>query len=249
MIFNTTVIGTSHLESGKECQDASLTWHNRSGSIQIAAVSDGHGGEAYVNSAKGAQLACEVAVDALREIASSVKRLPDNAAPVEDMVHILCRSIIARWYQAVNNVCGQNEVRSFGCTLVAYLQTPEYWIAIQIGDGKLAILDQADEWSQPIPWDDRCIINFTTSMCDEEAADEFRLAVGGQIPKAVFLSSDGIDSTFEDGALLYNFYAHVMNSALTAGHKQILAEMPRFLSHFSAVGSHDDMSLAVIINQ
>lgn len=249
MIFNSTVIGASHLQSGKECQDASLTWRNRSGSIQAAAVSDGHGGEAYINSAIGAKLACKVAVSTLREVANSVKRLPRDTARTGNMVASVCRSILARWHEAVDVVRGDDEVKTFGCTLIAYLQTPEYWIALQIGDGKFAILDSNDGWSQPIPWDDRCIINFTTSMCDENASGEFRSAVGFSTPKGIFLSSDGIDSTFEDGELLYNFYAHVMESALTEGYRKTVAEMPKFLSHFSEVGSRDDMSLAVIINR
>lgn len=248
MIFNSTVIGTSHLESGKECQDASLTWHNRSGSIQIAAVSDGHGGDSYVNSALGSKLACRVAVSTLREVACSVKRLPRNVAKVESFVHAITRSILARWQEAVDVVRGDDSVKSFGCTLIAYLQTPEYWIGLQIGDGKFAIKKTDGTWLQPIPWDDRCIINFTTSMCDDDAVSEFRSTVGFNCPAAVFLSSDGIDSTFDDGELLYNFYAHVMESAITEGRKKVVSQMPEFLAHFSEVGSRDDMSLAVIIN-
>lgn len=249
MIFNSTVIGSSHLDSGKECQDASLTWHNRSGSIQIAAVSDGHGGDAYINSALGAKLACKVAVTTLQEVANSVKRLPRDTMRTESVVRAVTFSILARWHEAVDVVRGSDEVKTFGCTLIAYLQTPEYWIGLQIGDGKFAIKTKDGKWTQPIPWDDRCIINFTTSMCDEDAASEFRSAVGFRRPDAIFLSSDGIDSTFDDGELLYNFYAHVMDSALTDGRKKIVSEMPQFLSHFSEVGSRDDMSLAVIINK
>lgn len=248
MIFNSTVTGASHLQGGKECQDASLTWRNRSGSIQIAAVSDGHGGNAYVNSALGAKLACKVAVSTLREVANSVKRISQDSAKTENFVRTISLSILARWHEAVEVVRADDEVKTFGCTLIAYIQTPEYWIGLQIGDGKFAIKTQDGNWEQPIPWDDRCIINYTTSMCDEDAAGEFRSAVGFSIPEAVFLSSDGIDSTFEDGELLYNFYAHVMESAIAEGRKKIMREMPQYLSHFSEIGSRDDMSLAVIIN-
>lgn len=249
MIFNSTVIGASHLQAGTECQDASLVWHNRSGSLQIACVSDGHGGAQYINSSVGAKLACRAAASTLREVGCSVKRLPRDVAKAESMTQAVCRSILARWHEGVNMLRGEDDVKTFGCTLIAYLQTPEYWLALQIGDGKFAVLDGNGGWSQPIPWDDRCIINFTTSMCDEEAACEFRIAFGISTPEAIFLSSDGIDSTFEDGELLYNFYAHVMDSALEDGRKKILADMPKCLSHFSEIGSRDDMSLAVIINR
>ena len=246
MIFNSTVIGASHKAAGKECQDFSLVWQNRSGSIKIAAVSDGHGGDAYYNSALGASLACKIAVETLKEMASSIRYdLHDD----ENLVaRSLCSSILARWNESVNRLRGSDNVISFGCTLIAYMQTRYYWIGIQIGDGKFVSLNNCGEWSQPIPWDDNCILNFTTSMCDVNAINNFRYKVGRKIPAAVFLTTDGIDNTFEDGELLYNFHGRILESACNEGLKKIYSDLPEVLSHFSEVGSRDDMSIAVIIN-
>ncbi|MDE6544228.1 MAG: protein phosphatase 2C domain-containing protein [Muribaculaceae bacterium] len=247
MIFNSTVIGASHNEAGKECQDYSMTWQNRSGSIKIAAVSDGHGGEDYYNSALGSRLACKVALDAMKEVALSVR----NISPGQEtrLVKTVCSSILARWNEAVDDLRGRDPVKSFGCTLIAYLQTREYWIGLQIGDGKFVTLQGVGKWSQPVPWDDRCILNYTTSMCDEDALNEFRFAVGHNRPDAVFLASDGIDTTFEDGELLYNFFNHILESARHEGRRRICDGLPDMLSHFSEVGSRDDMSVAAIINR
>lgn len=247
MIFNSTVIGASHKEIGKECQDYSLTWKNRSGSIKIAAVSDGHGGEAYYNSALGSHIACKVAIEILKEFATSVNSI--KSGQETSIVKTICGSIIARWNDAVDDLRGSDTVKTFGCTLIAYLQTKKYWIGIQIGDGKFVVLNRRDKWSQPIPWDDRCILNFTTSMCDESALDEFRCAIGFTEPKAVFLSSDGIDSTFDDGELLYNFLGCILDTACKEGRGKICSDLPMALSHFSEVGSKDDMSIAMVLNK
>lgn len=249
MIFNSTVTGYSHKIAEKKCQDFSLTWQNRSGSIRIAAVSDGHGGEDYPLSDVGACLACQCALSVLKQVACSVGQLTDDPSHTELMVRNAVRAILAQWNYKIHDHKSMAAEREFGCTLIAYLQTPHYWLALQIGDGKFAILSSSGEWLQPVPWDDNCILNFTTSMCDDNAAAEFRFAYDTVMPKAAFLSSDGIDSTFEDGELLYNFYAHVMQSALEEERSQFANELPAFLSHFSEVGSGDDMSLAVIINK
>lgn len=247
MILNSTVTGASHLECSKECQDCSSTWQNRSGSIKIAVVSDGHGGGVYYKSALGAQLACKIAVDTLKEVALSIKRI--HLGKEESILKLINRSILARWNEAIRNIKGPDPIISFGCTLIAYLQTPKYWLALQIGDGKFVILDSDGVWKQPIPWDDRCILNFTTSLCDESAIEEFRYATGTTLPHAVFLSSDGIDSTFEDGELLYNFYNQILVTASNDGINQLNSQLPEVLLHFSRVGSRDDMSLAVIIRK
>lgn len=223
-----------------------MTWRDSSGSILIAAVSDGHGGEAYYNSALGARFACETAIDTLREVATGVKSL--HSHDVRRLADTVCRAIIAGWNQKVDAARGTHRVKTFGCTLIAYLQTAEYWLCLQIGDGKFATIDRNGEWDQPVPWDDKCILNITTSMCDPSAIEEFRFAWGDELPTAAFLSSDGIDSTFEDGELLYNFYARVMQTALDEGIDSVTSQLPDVLAHFSKIGSQDDMSIAAILN-
>ena len=223
-----------------------MTWHNSSGDIRIAVVSDGHGGDTYVNSAVGARYACEAAIEILREVAKDVKHL--SAGDSQHLAGAAARAIIAAWNEKIDAERKSASLKTYGCTLIAYLQTRNYWLGLQVGDGKFAIVDNKGRWSQPIPWDDRCILNYTTSICDASALEEFRFACGAEAPSAVFLSSDGIDSTFDDGALLYNFYNRVLQSAIDDGYDCVRSQLPEVLSHFSKIGSQDDMSLAVIIN-
>lgn len=246
MVINTTVTGASHIESGKGCQDYSMTWQNRYSNIIIAAVSDGHGGKEFVNSALGARIACTVTVETLKEVAMTIKSIPLGKG--HSIIQPILRSIIARWNSAIASIKNTDSVKTYGCTLIAYLQCREYWIGIQIGDGKFVTLNQDGIWSQPIPWDDKCILNYTTSMCDDVAIDEFRIAIGHIAPTAVFLSSDGIDSTFDDGEYLYNFYRNILESLSSSDSEKAASLLPDVLSHFSEIGSKDDMSLAIITN-
>ena len=223
-----------------------MTWQDSSGRIRIAVVRDGHGLDDYPNSAAGAAIACQTAIDILREVAYEVKALPQHHVSL--LITSVIRAIIAGWHEKVDALRNTSSAKTFGCTMIAYLQTPNYWLGLHIGDGKFVTVDANGTWAQPIPWDDNCILNYTTSICDASAVDEFRFAYGNKPPAAIFLSSDGIDSTFEDGVLLYNFYSRILQSARDDGYNSVRSQLPDVLSHFSQIGSQDDMSLAVIIN-
>lgn len=60
--------GYSHMVENKVCQDYSLNYSAHDGSLFIAIVSDGHGGETYCRSDRGSKFACEIAMDAIKEI-------------------------------------------------------------------------------------------------------------------------------------------------------------------------------------
>lgn len=236
--MNHSEAGASHVAGGVECQDSSLSWRSPDGRHAILAVADGHGGERYVNSARGAATACQVALGVLREFCSQ---------PEPRLIPNVVRSIVAQW---VGRLRGDGPIETFGCTLIAYAQTPTCWLGLQIGDGRFVTLCQDRKWRQPIKWDDRCFLNETTSMCDADAATEFRTVFvrTATPPAAVFLCSDGIDMTFGHGRQLYRFYRHILNSIAEEGEDEVRRQMPEVLWHYSAVGSRDDMTLALCRN-
>ena len=141
--------------------------------------------------------------------------------------------------------------KTYGCTLMAYVQTPEYWFAFHLGDGKCVFM-QIEEGKlvceQPIPWDDRCFLNKTTSLCDSQALEEFRYCYqgNGEFPRAVFLGSDGLDDSYGDGDNLHNFYIEVFKMIIRKGKEATLKELQKSLPLISKVGSKDDMSVACV---
>ena len=115
--------------------------------------------------------------------------------------------------------------KTYGCTLMAYVQTQTFWFAFHIGDGKLvrmSIVNNKIEFDQPVPWDNRCFLNKTTSICDSNALEEFRYCYQGadSFPIAVFLGSDGLDDSYGDGNQLYNFYTNLYKQIAKSGRKE-----------------------------
>ena len=141
--------------------------------------------------------------------------------------------------------------KSYGCTLMAAVFMPEYWFAFHIGDGKMIALQNNPTYMEPVPWDDRCFLNGTTSLCDSNALDEFRYCYcgDGSFPDAVFLGSDGMDDTFGATDNLADFYIKIAELLSENASEKVLADIKETLPNLSSKGSKDDMSLAVIFDR
>ena len=144
-----------------------------------------------------------------------------------------------------------NLEKVYGCTLMVYVYTPDYWFAFQIGDGKCFACDYRGNWTEPIPWDDNCFLNKTTSICDSGAIDEFRYCYEGDgiHPIAVILGSDGIDDSFGLPENQANFYVQILKSIVTSGEEETIKEIESDLPQLSKIGSQDDMSLAMVYDE
>ena len=140
----------------------------------------------------------------------------------------------------------------YGCTLLAYVQTETYWFAFHIGDGKIvSFQNDLNLWKMPVPWDNNCFFNKTTSLCDSSPWDEFRFCFrsDGQFPIAVFLGSDGIDDSYGEEQNLANFYGAILKSILFDGFSQTCSDIESDLPIISKKGSRDDMSIAFVYNE
>lgn len=153
-----------------------------------------------------------------------------------------------RWIDEFNNGISLEKV--YGCTLIVFASTPDFWIAFQIGDGKCFSFDSNGKWQEPIPWDERCFLNKTTSICDSSAIDEFRYCYegDGNFPIAVILGSDGIDDSFGVEDNQANFYVQILKSLVRDGYDATLNEITSTLPQLSKIGSQDDMSIAMVFN-
>ena len=145
----------------------------------------------------------------------------------------------------------QNDVeKTYGCTLIAAVFLRKYWFAFHIGDGKCISFTHDGNWMEPIPWDDNCFLNKTTSICDSNAIDEFRYCYGNKdsMPIALFLGSDGIDDSFGEVENMVNFYVQLAKLICTGrkGGELALNALIEDLPKLSKIGSKDDMSVAAI---
>lgn len=312
IVFNVTEQGASHIKTGKPCQDYSLSCQLNNETVQVAIVCDGHGGDTYVRSNIGSQLAAEIA---LRNIQSfilttspklflgmkgAVTARPDNEidllfpvrkrekenlterelsqqeqnrifySAVEDIreqdsvFSRLFASIYLQWKDAINQnakdypfdeyekAClkGNELVKAYGTTLIAFVRTPLYWFAFQIGDGKLLCCNRNLDWVEPVPWDCNCFLNMTTSLCNSNPISEFRYAFSGMgdFPVAVIMGSDGLDDSWGTIERLQNFYSQTLGIFDKLGDLETIQQLKEFLPKLSEKASRDDMSMAGIID-
>ena len=255
--FNTTCIGASHVKEKKPCQDFSASISNPK--YAIAAVADGHGGEEYFRSARGARFAVESAMSCIEEFLLTNDNLLNN---VDEALKALEASILISWHEKILNDIKKNSVKieqkcrdffsPYGTTMIAAAFTRFNWFAIQIGDGKCVVINNDKSVSQPIPWDERCLLNQTTSLCNEEAGGNFRHFYSKEKPLAVFLGSDGIDDSFpvnKNEEYLASFYQGIYNNFEKESFKKGAKQLHKMLPFFTKKGSGDDVSIAGIISK
>lgn len=141
--------------------------------------------------------------------------------------------------------------KAYGTTLMAAVRTPNYWFAFHIGDGKLFACNELMQWTEPVPWDCNCFLNTTTSLCGYSPVEDFRYAFDGtgHFPIAFALGSDGIDDTFLQTNLLHKFYSKILCVFSESNKDEATELLKNHLSELSKHGSHDDMSVATIIEK
>lgn len=265
--FAVTEQGASHIKRGKPCEDHSASYSDEN--CAIAVVCDGHGGDDYVRSKRGSKFGCEVAVRCIRTFIAEVDE-EDLRLNHERLIHNLAGSIISAWNDDVRADYEKEPFReeelaivsakarrkyesgkiesAYGTTMIAVVSTKNYWFGIHIGDGKCVEIGRDSVFSQPIPWDNRCFLNATTSICDSDALMGFRQFYSQELPAAVFVGSDGIDDCFKTDEQLYNLYKPVLYSFANFGFNSAVKELKEFLPRLSAKGSGDDMSVAAILD-
>lgn len=267
--FAHTSIGFFHVLSGKVCQDYSLKYQDENASVIV--VSDGHGSVDFPRSDRGARFACEVALESVKEFLQDVN-LPvlESSSLRDNVVRQLCKNILLRWNMRVEeNVnsepfsiaeledvsaryrgryfCGSEIEHAYGCTLIVFIITPYFCLALRNGDGQCVVVDREGKFTTPIPWNEKCESNITTSLCAPEAIENFRYYYSDKLPAAVFISSDGVDNSYTSMEELYNLYRSVCLKALQD--REAAADyVERILPEITKRGSMDDVSIAGLLN-
>ena len=262
--FHMSERGESHLHDGRVCQDSSASFSDECGTVAV--VSDGHGGCDYVRSQIGSAMACEAAVKNIRRLFENISPEAFLAEP-DMMLTQLEAAIINDWNESVRShyeanpfteeeldcvsekagaayFSGHRIERAYGATLIAAAMTRDYWFGIQIGDGKCAAFDEAGICTQPIPWDEKCFLNKTTSICGSDALRDFRHFYSEKIPTAVFMGSDGIDDSFKNEEDMYDFYKTILYAFSISDYTQAVDELKAYLPRLSKEGSAADVSMA-----
>jgi len=191
----------------------------------------------------------------------------------------LINTILSRWSKEVQKHYYTNPIKEeekqlrndyplndniehiYGCTLLGSLWIQDYLIVIQQGDGRCFIQFDDDSFCEPVPWDETCHDNITTSLCDRNASDTMRYYVSdirkmNQMIAGVYLCSDGIDKSFSAVTGFENetegSHNYIRRILLELIEKETIVDFKAWLSSdlldVSRKRSGDDMSLAGIVN-
>ncbi|ULH17300.1 protein phosphatase 2C domain-containing protein (plasmid) [Deinococcus sp. KNUC1210] len=137
-VVGASVRGTAHVQSGTECQDASL-WrlvHSVQGvPVLLLTASDGAGSAAH--SAEGAQLVCAALLDELERLTRH-----DGFALEGLDAHALLAGLRA----ALERQATEQGylLRDLACTLLAGVVVPGAAWFMQVGDGAIVMQDESD---------------------------------------------------------------------------------------------------------
>jgi predicted nucleic acid-binding Zn-ribbon protein len=299
--FSITHKGAKHDDS-EACQDAS-GFCDELDRI-IIAVADGHGSKRCFRSDIGSARVIEAAITTITHFVGSNPHGITEADDFLPLLHNEVRQIINKWFIAVMNdeethpladdprmmgvtqkyrdrYLNDSDYRchAYGTTLMVAVmgKDPDYWFGFQVGDGKCVVLYEDGTWKLPIPWDDRCSFNTTTSICDDDSLAGFRYwfgfgdevngyreygyGVAGQgkdygpvatksRPLAIFVASDGVEDSYpriDNDKYVINFYRNRIVSLAEEGWDVFKEEIDGFSKRFADRESTDDVSVAVIV--
>jgi serine/threonine protein phosphatase PrpC len=140
----------------------------------------------------------------------------------------------------------------YGTTLLAALVAPDFWFAVQIGDGKTVVLDEKGKPAVP----EALIIDEnndaesqafgrTYSLCDSHAAEHFHRTFGFNKIKGLVVASDGVSDSFLPDKYL-DYLSDLRNNFIEqpAAAQKGLSD---FLPTLSEEGSRDDVSIAGVV--
>ena len=262
--------GYNHIKADKVCQDSS--GHYSDDLMAVVVVADGHGSDNYPRTDRGSSFAVEATITAIREFVKTVEdSVIDISEDSDSYLEQLAKNILANWYAAVDAdlekypfseeelskvsdkykkryMSGQRQEKAYGTTLIAVCQTRNYWFGMQIGDGKCVCISQDGSMYEPIPWDEDCQANITSSICDSEAIEEFRYCFMKECPVATLMGTDGIDDSYADAEEMYVLYRSILAIFAEHGRETGESEIQAFLPGLSRKGSGDDVSIAGIVS-
>jgi serine/threonine protein phosphatase PrpC len=268
-VFSCTHIGFNHEKKGKECEDYSGFRNGKE--LQIIAVADGHGSDNYPRTKSGSKFAVESAIFCVEQFYLENKNFDfiDSDKRQEKLVE-LSKRIWQKWRNMVSsdlfalplnineleNVAEKyklmyneksNVFKAYGSTLLVAAQANSFWFGLQIGDGKLVVIDSNGESLQPIEEDINCYSNVTTSLSDANALSEFRFYADMQLPTAIFIGTDGIDNSYPSKEELYGLYESVLKIFTDSSIDNPTNEIADYLPILTRKGSGDDVSMAGMI--
>ena len=252
--------GSSHIHRNKPNQDA------RGGFVcgqwAIIAVSDGHGGEPYFRSDRGARFAVEAVAEAFAALSGEGQAGAADLDRLRAGLAALPAHIVAAWRKAVEadiasdpdaRLAGSEPQVAYGATCIAAAFGPGVSIFTQIGDGDLLAAAPGGELMKPLPDDEGLEGEQTYSLCHDSAVAHFRTKLFGAphalaTPSFAMASSDGLSKSFTAESQFFDVARHWRSIVEQDGMEAACADLENWLARCSEMGSGDDNTLMMCCN-
>ena len=277
LIAGSSVRGAAHRREDLPNQDAFAMWSGADHGASpraIIAVSDGHGGARHFRSARGARLAVETSISRVRDLFEQIA-ISGARDPLESLIRdALPLRIVAAWRAAVEEDIAADAITvaelakvealdgaalratvegdpliAYGATLLVAIAFEGALAMLQLGDGDVLCVDRSGRTRRPLPADERLVGNLTTSLCQPDASENFRLAVlrtSVDLPELVLLSTDGYANSFKSDADFRKVGKDYLDMLQRDGLAQVQRELPGILEHASSNGSGDDVTVGIL---
>ncbi|WP_093629843.1 PP2C family serine/threonine-protein phosphatase [Streptomyces sp. 3213.3] len=235
----------------------------------LLAVADGHGSAAHARSEIGARFA----VDRFRGRAELFARAARDCHERGRLTRLMTyarddfpRALVQDWreealghwsrHRPVADT-GTPEPRQseklllYGTTLIGAVLTPWLFVAWQIGDGDLAVVEHDGTLNRPLAPAEEDLGDETESLCGKEAWSAVRMHWApvfdeARTPRLVVLSTDGLSKSFASADGYRQFVAGLDGRLTTEGSEGVRAVLPEWLRQASQY-SGDDTTLAAAL--
>jgi hypothetical protein len=259
--------GSAHELAGRPLQDAvGFAAYPADGPRWLAvAVADGHGGHPHFRSARGSELAVEAGLQLAGETAAQLAAGGSAGELRSATREQVVPELIGSWRRAVEQDLSENPWTSrerqvlsgdditiaYGSTLMLAVVTVPWLVLCQIGDGDVVMVGADGMASLPVPGDPRLDGHSTTSLCQPNAADAFRLAVvdlTASSVAALLLATDGFGNAQAADPWYQSIGGDLVRLARERGVAWVREQLPVWAARCaSAEGSGDDTAVALLL--
>lgn len=188
-VVGSSAIGTKHITRGTPCQDAVDYEIIPGGQIIIGAVSDGMGSAR--RSDVGSKLAVKTALSQMKST-----RCWQNQPKNDEQAREIFRSVLGT-IKATLKQEAENEgysVEDLDCTLLAFVATPKWLAAMQVGDGQIVVRPKGENYQLLFMPDKDEYTNVTTPVTSSDALEKMQVCVKSGSYEFICAATDGIEN-------------------------------------------------------
>lgn len=241
-------------------------WESTPDGALLLAVADGHGSAGHPLSHLGARYAVDVFKLCAADFAARARQAGGGGlrrlwADAHDRVP---RELVRTWQdwvvkrhrskQGTSHPAVHDLVRAYGTTLIGAVLTEGLFVAWQLGDGDLMIVDADGTVAQPLTPAQPELGDETESMCSRQAWDLVRVhwapvSDPARLPRLVALSTDGLSNSFAARDGFVRFVQEVDERIAAEGPAAIGEALPDWLARAGSYSGDDTTAVVACLRR